>query len=145
MSGAHRAATANPGVDVLKSVRFLLPLAAVIAAPGAIVYLIVAGTELELSGAAWVLTAAVFIAAMAHRQRDHVPLRWSSASSVLLTTGLLTGALAHHRGWEAGPLHLITLASPGLYPAAAALGVVAVVMGTRFGRFPWRRRPSAGE
>ena len=128
MRGSHRGAADNGGLVLL----------AVVAVIGLILYLILDGTSLELWAVTWLVLTGTFITVI-HRQpkRDQAFYYWESAGALLTATWELINALARHRGWAPGQLHLIAVIGQGTRVISLGCAFVGVAIGVRAGSFRW--------
>jgi hypothetical protein len=142
MSGDHRGPAENPVMAALKSIRWLVPLIALVAAVpavlGLIIYLLVIATNLERLGCNCLLAAGVFIQAVARRPRGPAHLGWLVTSWLLVATWNLFTAFAQQRRWPPGQLHSLTLTGYGVSSVAAVVLGVALVLDIRAGGFGQR-------
>jgi hypothetical protein len=140
VGGQHRAAGFQL-VSAFKSGRFLLLLSALVVVPlaliGLVIYVIVAGTDLERLGVAWLAWVSVLASAIL-RGRNQAFIGWTAAGLVLLTTSQLATDYAHH--WSRPAARTVTLISYGLFGVGVVCATVATVIGARSCLLWWRQR-----
>jgi hypothetical protein len=140
VGGQHRAAGFKLK-SALESARFLLLLSALVVVPlaviGLVIYVIVAGTDLESLSAGW-LGWVIALIAVFRQGRNWVFLRWTLGAVVLQTMSQIASTLAHRHGWPATAATTIT--GHVAFVAGLACFGVAIVLGSRSCLLWWRRR-----
>jgi hypothetical protein len=136
MRGSHRGAADNGGLILL----------AVLAVIGLILYLIFAGTSLELWAVTWLVLMVTLVTVIRGRpKRDQAFYYWESAAALLTATWELVSGLAHHRGWAPGQLHFIAVIGQGTRVISLGCACVGIVVGIRSGSLRWRSSSAATE
>lgn len=115
---------------------------AITGALGLLIYLAVAGDDVEFWSELWLVWVAIFVKCTVRRKPRDVFWPWAAAGQVLLATDNLASSLAAKHVWLANQAHILTPVSNYTRWAAFACSGIAIVLGAKSGELLWTRSKS---
>ncbi|HEX3488141.1 MAG TPA: hypothetical protein VHU92_02325 [Streptosporangiaceae bacterium] len=139
MSGRHAHASHDRAVPHLVA----LVVAVVVAAgTGLVIWLVVAGYDLEFWALLWLIWATFTAWSLVRRKLGEWFWIWAGPGQLFLATHNLASGLAARHMWLARDTHVLMLVSRSAEWTAFACSGIAIILGIKSGELLWSRRES---
>lgn len=136
MSGRHARASHD------WAVLYLVVAAVVVGGTGLVIWLVVAGYDVEFWALLWLVWAPFTVWSLVRHKRRDWFWPWAAPGQLFFATDYLASGLAARHMWLARDRHVLMLISHSAQWTAFACSGIAIILGIKSGELLWSRRGS---